>query len=315
MVFKRIIALLFLSVFCSISIAADNHISPDDILLQAGETKIRFFSGYNWSPGGAEYKGGEFLYEGGGNGTVVKSIDLGTSWMGTHYFNETLLSSSVVVDGVETSAQKGTTYSGNHLVMNRTTRLGTGTENYFTLSTQFEVTNGKTVEKVTLRREDSTIGVDVVYGFLSSRLNRLNKYAGFDENGTLLYQGDMDVETQDAYMPGCVSVAQYDSENGDGLISTVTIGTEYDLTMFIPDRVVNNKLYCKFYDLDDPGATRSVAAGTEFFLQQETVFFQAEKSNWISEAQVAMVVPEPASMTLLMAGAFFLRRKKRSRTL
>jgi hypothetical protein len=280
-----------------------------DIELTAGDVKAVFGQSRCWTMVSLSRNGAFCEASGSGQGTV---IDSGGIWVGSIHGNETLQSASLAVDGVAVSLQDGQSYLGNSLTLARSTLLGPVGNETYSLVSEMEISSAKIVESVSLTRTSWWQSVRTVYGFLSSRANRLTAYAAFDANGTLVDSGQTIADEGDFvyFEAGVVSVAQYDPLTGDGIISTVTKGSEYELDLFIWDRVGDNKLYCQFENITDEGSVRSIPTGTTFDIQQETLFFEATPETWVSSAQA--LVPEPATLLCLgLGGLYFGGRKKR----
>ncbi len=277
-----------------------------DIELTAGEMSAVFGQSRCWTVSSLSRNGSFCDAEGSGQGTV---IDSGGIWVGSIHGNETLQSASLAVDGVSVSLQDGQSYSGDSLLLARSTLLGPVDKETYSLVSEMEISSAKIVESVSLTRTAWWQSVRTAYGFLSSRSNRLTAYAAFDADGTLVDSGQTIADVGDFvyFDQSVVSVAQYDPLTGDGVISTVTEGAEYGLDLFIWDRVGDNKLYCRFEDITDEGSVRSIPTGTTFEIQQETLFFEATPETWIIQAQA--LVPEPTALAILGLGGLLLRRK------
>ena len=143
-------------------------------------------------------------------------------------------------------------------------------------------------ELLTLQGLDGSRAVDVAYGFLGSRANRLTACAGFKADG-----GEPTVLTTDAddgafvELPQAVAVAQYDPLAGDGVCTTITLGRQFGLRQFVWDRPADNKWYARFDAVAGPAGT-----DRRFTLRRRVRFFQAEAEDWPAVAAEAVAEPD-----------------------
>jgi len=251
-----------------------------DVTFQAGDTVVVLASERCWTVRSVSRSGQWYLEPvNSGQGTVVREDG---TWVGSVHGSEQLLETSLSVDGVVTPFQDGESYGGQKIVFRRRTLLGRSYE----LVSTMEISDDALTERVRLQRTDVSCQIDLAYGFLGTRANRLIEYAGYDEGGEVLMTGRTDRDDMvNTYLRPSVAAAQYDPDSCDGLLSMVTVGCEYDLEPHILDRPYDNKLYMRFRDLEGPGDP-----GAVFELEQRLVFFAAD-DEWVEYA--AAFVPQP----------------------
>ncbi len=222
------------------------------------------------------HRNGQWICQGvgSGQGTVI-SVD-GLGWAGSVHGNETLLETSLLVDGQQMAVVDSASYSGACAVLTRKTDL----DGAYRLTSVMTITQTAMRELVVLEGLDASKNVTICYGLLGSRANRLVECAGFDSDGALLGTATAGGDDYSVLsLTPATAVAQYDPVAGEGVCSAITAGCGLDLVHFIHDRPTDNKLYCRF------GAAEGPADPTNrFILKQYVLFFDSGPEDWIATA-------------------------------
>lgn len=286
-----------ISLVAVISVCAQSS-NADIVLEHSGGVAITLSQPKSWTIGHFSYDGNVLMSNpGSGQGTVIREDG---EWAGSVHGNETVLDTTLLVDGIETALHDGETYKGDSLIFMRQTQLG----DTFTLLSTIEIGSSGYSETVTLTRTSVPENVSIVYGFLGTRRNSLTEYASFNAEGSVLSEGSSDGDANaQINLPAAVAVAQYDPDLGIGLVTTVKEGSDLGLAMFIWDRPDDNKLYSRF-----SGLNGTLGGGQIYQLGQQVEVFNADPSSWVSTASI--LIPEPCTVLLISGGALTMLRKR-----
>jgi len=251
-----------------------------DIFVDVDGLKASFKPQYGWSMQQLTEDGQGYMEIASGNETVI-SVRLNGSptWSGSWHGGEIVESKTLKLNGVAVTPVDGQTYlaGDGYADFDRVTNmLGT-----YRLDHRAHIEPHEISESMHMTPLVSNATVEVVYGWLATRANRLNNYAAFDIGRNLLASGVNNINN-DATPPLTLpyltrAVAQYDPILGTGIL------TQWELPhnvvkIEIHDRSNDNKLYCRFL------AYESATQTFEFASKQSVTFFEASPTNWISVA-------------------------------
>lgn len=284
---------------CLIVAGVSISVQATTVAFQTANTTVVFDQAKSWTVLSLTRNGnGIISAPSSGQGTVIAEPD----WAGSVHGNEVVHSFSITVEGELAAYSPNATYSGSSLTFTRSTTLGTVLD----LTSVLTVTDAGMRETVTLTRI-SDKEITIAYGFLGTRENRLDHYAGFDADGNLINSGTTIAnDGGEAHMSDvAIAVAQYDPVLGDGLVSIIEQGAELGLHHFIWDRDFDNKLYARMSSLHGHGTI-----GDTWTIRQDIRYFDAVPENWQTVA--GALVPEPATTALFLPlGSLLLRRNGR----
>jgi len=268
-----------------------------NVVLTTGDHTVELSSTACWTVNSITNNGREICdYTGSAQGSVL-SVD--GVLAGSKHGNEELVGVELSVDGVQQTLIDGLFYNGNRIEITRTSVLGDA----YLLTSIMTIAPNFSNEHVTFQGLDGSKECETFYGFLGSRSNRLTEYAAFDISGSLLYSGSNDRNDDSVTFGDTPAVAQYDPLVGDGVLSVITETGGSELSSFIWDRLVDNKLYFRFLDAQGP------AAMSNFFeFNQSLRYFEADPQDWRKTA--ASLNPEPATIFLLACGGLVLLQKR-----
>ena len=241
-----------------------------EMLFSSGRLQVGFNASYGWSMSSLLRDGIPFMNATSGNGTVIKVQDRG--WAGSWHGNETVESVNFSVDGQQVTPSDGAFYSGTEAELVRTTMLAEA----YRLTHTVHIEDGAIWETAQLVRVDPSAQVEVFYGWLGTRSNRLTDFATYNEEGNLLSTGRTAAGNSQQYnLPSTTkAVAQYDPQSRDGVTTSWQIASEIPRGAFIIDRPEDNKLYLAI----DAGSLSS------FSISQSMRFFDADAAHWTAAA-------------------------------
>ncbi len=216
-----------------------------DIWLSTGNLRLSLVPARGYTVGDVYYKDKLYCNSINSNQGTVLRID--KVFSGSGHGHEVVLSTNLSIDGKNKYLQDGQTYSGNIIVFKRMTVIGLA----YVLKSTITVSYDMIDEQIELQGIDPDRICDVSYVFLASRANKFDKYASFNDNSDLLQIGVTQADDMAyTYMTSATAVAQFDSDNRNGILSWVIGGSDKGLDLFIVDRDIDNKLYAWFHELD-----------------------------------------------------------------
>jgi len=261
-----------------------------DLRITVGQLEADFSGQRAWTLLRLTFNGRAICENAGSAQGTVLHIE-GVGWVGSAHGEETVLESELLVDGQPVPLSDNASYTGTCAVLTRLTELGGS----YRLRSVMSLAPDGVWELLTLQGLDASRNVDLVYGFLGSRANRLTACAGFDAAGREVV--NLTTDADDGFFAAldqATAVAQYDPLAQDGVCSAVTLGQELGLRQFVWDRLADNKLYARFDEIAGPAEP-----GRRFTLRQQLRFFQAEPDDWSSAARQVlppMDVPGDANL-------------------
>ncbi len=273
--------------------------SYGNIQLTAGDLAVELSSSASWTVNKMT-KGQHAIVDcaGSAQGSVLL-ID--GQWAGSKHGREKVTSFDIFIDGAKQSVVDGSSYSGNNIKIVKTSILGDA----YILNSTMDITGEYSHETVSFKYLDASKQCTVFYAFLGSRANRLTDVASFDNQGSLLFLGQSNIDTGTyVNLEKSNAVAQYDPLSKDGVLTVVYGADSANIKPFIWDRSADNKLYFKM--LNEQNQPR---LGEYFEFGQRISFFQADSGEWLKTVSSMTAVPEPSIMLLLCSGLVFLRKR------
>jgi len=216
-----------------------------------------------------------------GNGSVIKLADI--EWAGSWHGQEVVEQTDLQVDGEEAAVLDPTFYQVESAVFTRTTVLGDA----YRLTHQSTITSRGMDEQAHFTGINPAKTVEVFYGWLGTRENRLSHWAAFDFKQRLLATGTTTANSLvEVPMPvGTMAVAQYDPLAGNGILTRWEApgGSQAHLRAMIHDRPEDNKLYFRLLEREGRPADQ------DFTITQSLRFFEASSDGWLASAAAAYV--------------------------
>ena len=208
-----------------------------------------------------------------GNGSVVK-YQTSWEWAGSYHGHETVEQTSLTIDGVPAVATGGALYRpAQYADLSRTTLLGPS----YRLTHDLRLQSGRIDEVAHFSGLPGDDFVEVFYGFLGTRSNRLTDWAAYTSGGHILSAGRTNKDNDTlpfVSMPAeATSVAQYDPLTGTGVLTRWEVPAGIKSGAFIQDRGGDNKLYLPLDTLGPP-------ADFDFTIRQSMIFFSATPATW-----------------------------------
>ncbi len=243
-----------------------------NITLNSGDLSIELSEHNNWTVNNLEKNGRVYISEWSqsAQGTVLLIDGV---WSGSGHGNETVVHIDLFVDGDKQEVVSGNSYEGDLIEFIRTTEMGGA----YRLVSRMLITPESIFESIILDGLDPSKHCDIFYGFAGSRYNGMRHYALYDVNSMLLGDG---INNQNNYnMIECpenvVSVAQFHSYQGYGILTTLSNPYGMGFNTIIWDRPYDNKLYFRFTEAEGLAYTTN-----HFELGQMINFFEADEETW-----------------------------------
>ena len=250
--------------------------------ITVGTTQVGLKPQYGYSPATLTNAGRPIMDSLSGNGTVIK-VKQPYEWAGSWHGHETVESTSLFIDGVSEPVTDAPHTATNSAVFTRNTVLADS----YRLTHTMNITSGRVSESAHFVGITGGSVLEVFYGWLGTRSNRLTRYAAFDQYGNVLASGQT-IANNDAlplvFMPNpgagefaTVAVAQYDPIAGDGVMTSYALPPGLWTGSAIHDRGGDNKLYLGLGNYGPPD-------GQDFTILETLMFFTTPVQGWEAAA-------------------------------